>query len=336
MVAFKPRDDETLYESWMRFKELERQCPHHEIPKWMIVQNFYTRVTPAIRNTIDSQAGGDFMRMTSEECYDLLEKIAHNTHLWGNPRALEPKKAGIYELDSVSYMNARFDQLTQLLSDFCTKATTSTPTTMQQVAFTDGTQSCGVDYSSYGDDYLQEQAAYAGGHQQKPMGNSYSNVNNSTWRPQATFAQQGQSSNYAHNQQYVQQNRPQFQPQFQPTRQPQPGYQARAQQFLPPHEPKPTLESMMEKFFAEQSKMNSKLEEEMQHVRQTMDQLQVHNRMLETQLAQQASSSGSNSYGKLPSQPQNPHEQCKVVTLRSGKKVGQESENKREEKESTK
>ncbi|KAJ9146207.1 hypothetical protein P3X46_028502 [Hevea brasiliensis] len=58
--------------------------------------------------------------------------------------------------------------------------------------------------------------------------------------------------------------------------------------------------------------------------------------MLETQLAQQASSSGSNSYGKLPSQPQNPHEQCKVVTLRSGKKVGQESENKREEKESTK
>ncbi|KAJ9152944.1 hypothetical protein P3X46_026448 [Hevea brasiliensis] len=82
----------------------------------MIVQNFYTRVTLAIRNTIDSQAGGDFMRMTSEECYDLLEKIAHNTHLWGNPRALEPKKAGIYELDSVNYMNARFDQLTQLLN----------------------------------------------------------------------------------------------------------------------------------------------------------------------------------------------------------------------------
>jgi len=93
---------------------------------------------------------------------------------------------------------------------------------------------------------------------------------------------------------------------------------------------------MMHKFFVEQSKMNSKLEEEMQHMRQTMDQLQVHNRILETQLAQQASSSGSKSYGKLPSQPQNPHEQCKVVTLRSGKKVGQESENKREEKESTK
>ncbi len=96
------------------------------------------------------------MGMISEEYYDLLEKIAHNTHLWGNPRAIEPKKVGIYELDSVRYMNARFDQLTQLLTDFYTKATVSTPITMQQVAYTDGIQSYGVDYSSYGDDYLQE------------------------------------------------------------------------------------------------------------------------------------------------------------------------------------
>ncbi|KAF2305026.1 hypothetical protein GH714_001150 [Hevea brasiliensis] len=40
MIAFRPREDETLYESRMRWKELERQCPHHAILKWMITKIF--------------------------------------------------------------------------------------------------------------------------------------------------------------------------------------------------------------------------------------------------------------------------------------------------------
>ncbi|XP_021645418.2 uncharacterized protein LOC110638981 [Hevea brasiliensis] len=48
--------------------------------------------------------------------------------------------------------------------------------------------------------------------------------------------------------------------------------------------------------------------------------------MLENQIAQQASSSNSKAFGKLPSQPENPREQCNAVTLRSGKVMGEEHE----------
>ncbi|XP_058003988.1 uncharacterized protein LOC110659532 [Hevea brasiliensis] len=48
--------------------------------------------------------------------------------------------------------------------------------------------------------------------------------------------------------------------------------------------------------------------------------------MLENQIAQQASTSNSKAFGKLPSQPENPREQCNAVTLRSGKVMGEEHE----------
>ncbi len=54
-----------------------------------------------------------------------------------------------------------------------------------------------------------------------------------------------------------------------------------------------------------------------------MDQLATHNKMLENQIAQQASSS-SKATRKLPSQPEmNRREYCKAVTLRSGRTLVQ-------------
>ena len=52
-----------------------------------------------------------------------------------------------------------------------------------------------------------------------------------------------------------------------------------------------------------------------------MDQLATHNKMLENQIASQASSSNSYQMGKLPSQPENPREHVKAITLRSGKQL---------------
>ncbi|XP_057985265.1 uncharacterized protein LOC131170211 [Hevea brasiliensis] len=59
-------------------------------------------------------------------------------------------------------------------------------------------------------------------------------------------------------------------------------------------------------------------------------QLATHNRMVENQIAQHASSS-SKAQGKLPSQLENPREHCKTVILRSGKILGDEKKDEVEE-----
>ena len=34
--TFNQNGSETIYSAWERFKELQRQCPHHGLPEWMI------------------------------------------------------------------------------------------------------------------------------------------------------------------------------------------------------------------------------------------------------------------------------------------------------------
>ena len=41
ITSFFQRDGESLYEAWERFKDLQRQCPHHGVPDWLLVQTFY-------------------------------------------------------------------------------------------------------------------------------------------------------------------------------------------------------------------------------------------------------------------------------------------------------
>ena len=41
ITNFYQYENESLYEAWERFKEHLRKCPHHSLPKWMLVQLFY-------------------------------------------------------------------------------------------------------------------------------------------------------------------------------------------------------------------------------------------------------------------------------------------------------
>ena len=41
ITTFKQSGSEIIYLAWERFKELQRQCPHHGLPEWMIPQIFY-------------------------------------------------------------------------------------------------------------------------------------------------------------------------------------------------------------------------------------------------------------------------------------------------------
>nr|GMC49394.1 uncharacterized protein LOC109152581 [Ipomoea batatas]GMD10432.1 uncharacterized protein LOC109152581 [Ipomoea batatas]GMD10440.1 uncharacterized protein LOC109152581 [Ipomoea batatas] len=133
-------------------------------------------------------------------------------------------------------------------------------------------------------------------------------------------------------------------PQNYGNRNPPPGFQGQqnfrggpTQQFRPtqgfehqvptiqPSPPLPTLEAppplnweaMMEMMVKSQLQSN----EIFRQVTERLDQLSAHNKMLENQIANQASTSSTKVTGKLPACPENPREHVNAIVTRSGKKL---------------
>ncbi|XP_031120853.1 uncharacterized protein LOC116024087 [Ipomoea triloba] len=108
--------------------------------------------------------------------------------------------------------------------------------------------------------------------------------------------------------------------QFRPTQ----GFQLQAPT-IQPRPPLPTLEAppppnweaMMEMMVKSQLQSD----ERFRQVTKRLDQLSAHNKMLENQLAKQASTSSTKVTGKLPACPENPREHVNAIVTRSGKKL---------------
>ena len=94
------------------------------------------------------------------------------------------------------------------------------------------------------------------------------------------------------------------------------------QQSFSPTYPKPNLETLMEQFVNQQMTVNKQNEEQLKQLNSKLEHLATRNRIFETQIAQQASSSNTKPLGNLPSQPEFVYkETCKAITLRSCKEV---------------
>ena len=87
----------------------------------------------------------------------------------------------------------------------------------------------------------------------------------------------------------------------------------------------------MEQFVNQQMSINKQNDDQFKQINSKLEQIATHNRILETQIAQQASSSNTKPLGKLPSQPEYiQKESCQAIILRSGKEVKRISMRKRE------
>ena len=136
-----------------------------------------------------------------------------------------------------------------------------------------------------------------------------SNSYNPQWRNHPSFSWSNPSS--------------QLNPQINPNTKPQnlPGFPIKQQPFNHP-QPKPNLENLIEQFVNQQIAINKQNEEQFKQISSKLKQIVTHNRILETQICQQASSSNAKPLGKLPSQPEYAEkETCQAITLRSGKEV---------------
>ena len=96
----------------------------------------------------------------------------------------------------------------------------------------------------------------------------------------------------------------QLNPPYNPNTKPQnpPGFPTKQQPFNHPQS-KPNLENLIEQFVNQQIAINKQNEEQFKQINSKLEQITTHNRILETQIAQQASSSNAKPLGKLPSQP---------------------------------
>ena len=110
ITSFTQHDHELLHEAWLRFKDLLRRCPHHQMPNWLQVSMFYNGLDYPTRQTIDAAVGGTLNVKTPEESLELFENMAKNNFQWSNGRQKQ-KVAGIHELDIMTTIVAKVDAL---------------------------------------------------------------------------------------------------------------------------------------------------------------------------------------------------------------------------------
>nr|GEW44813.1 reverse transcriptase domain-containing protein [Tanacetum cinerariifolium] len=62
-----------LVQTWEHFKDLLRQCPHHDFSELHQLDTFYNALNPNDQDALDSTAGGNFLDKIPRECLAIIE-----------------------------------------------------------------------------------------------------------------------------------------------------------------------------------------------------------------------------------------------------------------------
>ena len=111
--SFVQMESETLYETWERYKDLLRRCPHHGLPCWLQIQTFYNGLNGVTRQTIDAAVGGTINNKTPEAAQELIDEMAMNNYQWQSSRVKSNKFAGVHQVDPVTALVAQVVALNQ-------------------------------------------------------------------------------------------------------------------------------------------------------------------------------------------------------------------------------
>src|SRR3954462_8490033 len=79
---FWSRDGESIAQAWGRLNSLMIKCPNHELPKEIILPNFYASLSRQDRELLDASSSGVFRTRSVKERWDLIETIQKNTEGW--------------------------------------------------------------------------------------------------------------------------------------------------------------------------------------------------------------------------------------------------------------
>nr|GFB80352.1 hypothetical protein [Tanacetum cinerariifolium] len=82
IINFRQRPDESLFEAWERYKLSIDRCPNHNMLLVTQIYTFYNGLTLRHRDTINTAAGGTFMKRRPNEFYDLIENMNAHHNDW--------------------------------------------------------------------------------------------------------------------------------------------------------------------------------------------------------------------------------------------------------------
>ncbi|XP_027364550.1 uncharacterized protein LOC113871650 [Abrus precatorius] len=280
--SFYQLETEMLYDTWERFKELLRKCPHHRIPNWLQVQTFYNGLNSATRQMIDAAARGTLNSKTPGAAQKLFEEMAMNNYQWSSTRSKPSKSAEIYSLDAVTSLAMQVEALGKKIYGLSVN---------HPVAPMMRCDICGGGHPNHECRATQEEHANVIGN--RPPYQNYNGMNNPDYR------------NYAN---------PSWNNNQQPTRNNTPSRYQQAPHQLPPLvEKKSNLEELMTKFIQFSESRFQSTETALRN-----QQASIHN--LEIQLVQISRLLSERPQGSLPGNTEtNPREQVNAVTLKSGR-----------------
>ena len=66
------------------------KCPNHDLPKDIILTNFYARLSRQDKDMLDASSNGSFTNKSIEARWDLIERIQRNTEDWEIDKGNDP------------------------------------------------------------------------------------------------------------------------------------------------------------------------------------------------------------------------------------------------------
>jgi len=102
-----------MYQAWARFKQMLNACPHHMQTNEVLAHTFFEGLDYNARALLNSSVGGQAQSITSEEFFDLLDKLSEGNQGYEGEMSRTPtqKAAGILDVDQATAINAKLDAM---------------------------------------------------------------------------------------------------------------------------------------------------------------------------------------------------------------------------------
>ncbi|XP_073120421.1 uncharacterized protein [Henckelia pumila] len=117
ITTFSQGEQETFYEAWERYKDLLRRCPHHQLPDSLVVQTFYYGLSHSNRTMLDAAAGGNLLRKSSEDGYELIEEMATSSYHPQSERSGARKSTGIHQVEAFTSVAAQLEVMNKRIEE---------------------------------------------------------------------------------------------------------------------------------------------------------------------------------------------------------------------------